>query len=555
MIENDATILEANQAAENLLESDGNLIGQNLKKIAPALCEPIEKKQYENISFGKYLLRCPSPQANDLPENSSLIVFRDASNDASRDILVHVLNQLNDSVIICDEKQRIFMINDSTAQMDTLVKNDVAGEKIEDVYHPRNSEELLIPQVMEKRKPLRNIRQYYTTKYGKDVDIVASSYPILQNGQLLGGCSIMEDWSKVSELNKQIIDLQGKLVSERGKKTSGKSALSAKYCFKDINYISSSMEKVVKLCKRVAKSDSSIMIYGETGTGKEMFAQSIHNASNRSKGPFLAINCAAIPENLLESMLFGTEKGAYTGAEHRVGLFEQADGGTLLLDEINSMNINLQAKLLRVLQENVIRRIGGTTDIQVDVRVISNINIPPYEALEKHCLRRDLYYRLGVVNIEIPPLRDRTEDIPLLSKNFILKFNRKLQKNVDDIDEATLKVFQKYEWPGNVRELQHAIEHAMNILPENEVKITPEYLPQHILTDKKKKEVSEKQHVKTSSLRSTVHEMEREEICNVLKDTKGNVSEAARRLQMSRQNLQYWIKRYQINVEEMRSKS
>ena len=186
------------------------------------------------------------------------------------------------------------------------------------------------------------------------------------------------------------------------------------------------------------------MIYGETGTGKELLAQSIHNASRRADGPFLAINCAALPENLLEALLFGTEKGVYTGAEHRTGLFEQANGGTLLLDEINSMNISLQAKLLRVLQDGVIRRVGGNTEIHVDVRVLSNINIPPYQAIAENKLRRDLYYRLGVVNIHIPALKDRKEDIALLCKHFIINYNKKFRKNVRNVDYNVLEKFYHY---------------------------------------------------------------------------------------------------------------
>lgn len=177
------------------------------------------------------------------------------------------------------------------------------------------------------------------------------------------------------------------------------------------------MKKTIDKCQMIAESDSPVMIYGETGTGKELFAQSIHNASRRCNGPFIAINCAAIPSTLLESMLFGTEKGAYTGAIQREGVLEQANGGTLLLDEINSMDITLQSKLLRVLQDGMIRRVGGLSDIHVDVRIISNTNIPPMQAVEQNQLRKDLYFRLGVVNITIPPLRERKEDIPPAGKD------------------------------------------------------------------------------------------------------------------------------------------
>ena len=311
------------------------------------------------------------------------------------------------------------------------------------------------------------------------------------------------------------------------------------------------MGSVVAQCRRVAKSDSSVMIYGETGTGKELFAQSIHNASPRASGPFLAINCAAIPENLLESLLFGTEKGAYTGAERRAGLFEQADGGTLLLDEINSMNITLQSKLLRVLQDGVIRRVGGMNEIRVDVRVLSNINMPPYEAIAQGRLRRDLFYRLGVVNINVPPLRERREDIPLLAKHFILECNRKLSRAVRDISGETLERFYAYDWPGNVRELQHAIEHAMNVLPDDASVITPEYLPAHITATAHELPHPARQAAPSSSagsLSDAMQDMERRTICRMLRQTGGNISESARLLQMSRQRLQYRIKRYQIDI-------
>ena len=395
-----------------------------------------------------------------------------------------------------------------------------------------------------------NLRQHYTTCYGKNVDIMCNNFPITQNGQVLGGFSVMEDWSTVDDLHKQIIDLQEKLLERTvSDKEKNKSPLTAKYTFRDIIYTGSAMGNVVVRCEQVAKNDSSVMIYGETGTGKELFAQSIHNASHRANGPFLAINCAAIPENLLEGLLYGTEKGAYTGAERRAGLFEQADSGTLLLDEINSMNITLQSKLLRVLQDGIIRRVGGTTEIHVDVRVLSNINIPPHQAIEENKLRRDLFYRLGAVNINVPPLRDRKEDITLLAKTFIMQLNKKMVKNVKDIDRDTLKRFQEYDWPGNVRELQHAIEHAMNILPYDVSIITPEYIPDNILLGDATLIAGAAQSArKSDSLHGAVQDMELRTICNVLRNNRGNISKSARELKMSRQNLQYRIKRYQIDV-------
>ena len=552
LVKIDSTILEINEAGDRLLHGDGKLKGARLIECAPYLWQEPDKKMYQNVGFGEYLVRCPAPEMPDLPQGARMLVFRSAASDVFNDMLLNVLEQMSESVILCDADSRICMLNDAAIKMDSVALQDVLGEKITSVYIPQDGAELFVPQTIERKKPKLNFRQYYTTRYGKNVDIMASTYPIVQNGQLLGGFSIMEDWSRVDSLHKQIVDLQGKLLDRNGaEKTKQKSMLNAKYRFEDIIHISGIMNDVVARCKQVAKTDSSVMIYGETGTGKELFAQSIHNASERADGPFLAINCAAIPENLLESLLFGTEKGAYTGAERRPGLFEQANTGTLLLDEINSMNITLQSKLLRVLQDGIIRRVGGMSEIHVDVRVLSNINIPPYQAIAENKLRRDLFYRLGVVNINVPPLRERREDIPLLAKHFIMQCNKKLVRNVRGIDKTVLERFNEYDWPGNVRELQHAIEHAMNILPDDASLITLEYVPEHVFSGQNVAEPEPERVLYSGrgrSLNHTIQELERSTICKVLREHGGNISESARVLKMSRQNLQYRIKRYQIDL-------
>ena len=552
VMEADSRILAVNQAGDALLHGAGKLEGKLLSEIALPLSMESEKPMYATVVFGEYLLRCPTPEVENLPLHTQLVVFRNATADAMQDILMHVVNQLSEALFVCDADSRILFLNDAGVRMESMDLRDIRGARTEDVYQMRDGSKNNVPEVIRTRKPKLNHRQYYTTRYGKDVDIVSNNYPIVQNGQILGGFSVMEDWSRMDSLHKQILELQEKL---RNHTASGKShtasKLTAKYTFDDIVHISEPMRHVVSRCKQVAKSDSSVMIYGETGTGKELLAQSIHNASRRKDGPFLAINCAAIPENLLESLLFGTEKGAYTGAERRPGLFEQADGGTLLLDEINSMNLGLQAKLLRVLQEGTVRRVGGATEISVDVRVLSNTNIPPYQAMEENKLRRDLFYRLGVVNITIPPLRERKEDIPLLVKTFVMQCNRKLERNIREADRHVLDAFYAYDWPGNVRELQHAVEHAMNVLPDAYSMITAEYIPEHIggAAGQAEPSASDKQR---DSLASTMKDMEYNTICRVLKETGGNISESARMLQMSRQKLQYRIKRHRIDVQKLR---
>ena len=291
------------------------------------------------------------------------------------------------------------------------------------------------------------------------------------------------------------------------------------------------------------------MIYGETGCGKELFAQSIHNASRRANRPFLAVNCAAIPTTLLEAILFGTEKGAYTGAEKREGLFEQAHTGTLLLDEINSMDVLLQSKLLRVLQEGSFRRVGGSKLIHVDVRVISNINMPPLQAVEQGILRQDLYYRLGVVNINIPPLKERPEDIPLLARNFILDFNVKLRKNISSISPAVADVLQQHSWPGNVRELRHAMEYALNMVPADADMLTTEYLPDNILMAVNGTTRPEADEQRMMTLEEVLQRAGYRYLHQSLLEHEGNVSQTAKAMGITRQNLQHRMKKYHVQVK------
>ncbi|MBR3867306.1 MAG: sigma 54-interacting transcriptional regulator, partial [Butyricicoccus sp.] len=393
VIDPDIAIIEVNEMGDRLLHGRGKLTGKRLSGIAEVLCTDLGNNICARVAFGEYVARCPSPEVEELPPFAQFVVFRDATNDACHELLMNAINQFDDGIILCDEESRVWMLNDSAVKMDSLLVEDVKGERIGDVYFDTSGDELLVPQTIRKKQPLINQRQRYTTRFGREVDIMCSSYPVLQNGHVIGGFSIMKDWSTIDDLSKKIIDLQEKLMERSSKSgNKNKNVLDAKYTFRDIVHSSSRMHLIIEQCRQAARTGSSVMIHGETGTGKELFAQSIHNASTRVNKPFLAINCAAIPENLLESLLFGTEKGAYTGAEQRPGLFEQADGGTLLLDEINSMNINLQAKLLRVLQEGTIRRVGGTQEIHVDVRVLSNINIPPYQAIAENTLRSDLFY-------------------------------------------------------------------------------------------------------------------------------------------------------------------
>lgn len=256
----------------------------------------------------------------------------------------------------------------------------------------------------------------------------------------------------------------------------------ARYNFSDIIAESEAMKQVIEMARHVAHGTSTILICGETGTGKELFAQSIHNESERSNKPFVAINCGAFPSSLIESSLFGYVEGAFTGAKRggSPGIFEQAQEGTIFLDEISEMELNLQAKLLRVLQEREVTRIGGDKPIPVNVRILASTNKDLAKMVREGKFRSDLYFRLNVVELKIPSLRERVADIPLLVMHFIRRYNALLGKYVADIDEEAMEILVRYTWPGNVRELQNSIEYAINMV-KDEQKLSSRHLPPYIL--------------------------------------------------------------------------
>jgi len=307
---------------------------------------------------------------------------------------------------------------------------------------------------------------------------------------------------------------------------------------------SESMEKVFKMIAKVAEVRSTVLIAGESGTGKELVARAIHQASTRAKGAFVAINCGAIPENLLESELFGHRRGAFTDAHaDKPGLFEEATGGTLLLDEIGELPLTLQVKLLRTLQESTIRRLGDTKDTPVDVRLVAASNRDLAAEVKAGRFREDLFYRLNVLPIKLPPLRERREDVPLLVEHFIERHNRRLGTAVKGITAEAEKMLVAYEWQGNVRELENVIERAM-VLTEGE-RITPDDLPDRV------QQTRDAVHTTLSSgelsVKKTVRIIEEELIRRALAKTGGNRTAAAKLLEISHRALLYKIKDYGIS--------
>ncbi len=308
---------------------------------------------------------------------------------------------------------------------------------------------------------------------------------------------------------------------------------------------SKAMQELYSLIELAAPTPARVLILGESGTGKELVAQSLHDLSERNKGPFIPINCSAIPETLLESEIFGHEKGAFTGAlERKPGCFELAHGGTLFLDEVAEMSPAIQAKFLRILQDASVKRIGGTAPIQVDVRVLAATNKDPGKAIQEGTLREDLYYRLNVCTIHLPPLRERQDDIPLLVKAFIEEFNAHYQRTVKSIDDQALRLLTQHPWPGNIRELRNAIERAVMTCTSDV--ITEAHLPLLVnrADDLKSDDPSGTIHV---PLGSTIEEAERQLILRTLKHSHNNKTRAAEILGVSLKTLHNKLHRYGLH--------
>lgn len=323
-----------------------------------------------------------------------------------------------------------------------------------------------------------------------------------------------------------------------------RSEVQARDRFQSIVGQTEAIQKVLETMAQVTDLSANLLIEGESGTGKEIVARAIHSNSARSSGPFVPVNCAAIPENLLESELFGYVRGAFTDARRdRRGLFQEADGGILFLDEISEIPLTLQAKLLRVLEDKEVRQLGANHGEKVDARVISASNQNLAELVRAGRFRQDLYYRLNVIRIALPPLRDRREDIPLLVNHFVHRFADNSHRKVEGMDAGALALLKSYDWPGNIRELEHAIEHAV-LLGRNAV-IGVADLPAHLVVQGEGTLTLE--HALSRQL--TLHELEREYIGKVLETTRGNKAEAARILGVDRTTLYRKLEEYKLKNE------
>ncbi|RNA69234.1 sigma-54 interaction domain-containing protein [Alteribacter keqinensis] len=459
------------------------------------------------------------------------------TNTDTNEMLKAILNSIDEGIHVIDQDGITIYYNKIAADHDGLDVSDVIGKPLLNVFPSLSAETSTLIKVMKTGNPIFNQHQTYRNLKGKLIDTVNTTIPIIVSGSLIGSVEIAKDMSRVRDLSLKLMDLQAKM-DDRSNKALEVKDNHVSYEFDHILTCSPEMESIIKQGKKVSKTTSPVFVYGETGTGKELLVQAIHNHSPRRNRPFISQNCAAIPASLLESILFGTVKGSFTGAEEREGFFELAHGGTLFLDEIQTLPMDLQAKLLRVLEDGIIRRVGSNKSFSTDVRIIAATNENPSSLLSKNLLRPDLYYRLNVVSFHLPPLRSRRTDIPLLVDHFVSMYNFRFNKLVSGTDKQASEILKHYNWPGNIRELRHAVEAAMNMTDEI---ISPDHLPLHIKPDR-----SENGCFFSGALKTKVENYEAEMIAKVLNESGRNVKQTAKMLQMPRQTLQYKITKYNL---------
>jgi arginine utilization regulatory protein len=486
--------------------------------------------------------------------------LRAVPSDAERErFLRSVVNYLDifrvfdEGVIIADPEGRVMFYNATQARIDGTRPADVLGLRATEVYDLTDDTSLIM-QCLRTQRAIVNRHLVYRTRSGRIANGLCSVFPLFTEEGLVGAVCFVRDYNLVENT---ITSICAHAAPEGRPPLGG----GTRFAFEHLIGTAPDFLACVKTAKMAALTPSPVMIYGETGTGKELFAQAMHNYGPRSAAAYVAINCAAIPENLLEGILFGTVKGAFTGAVDKQGLFEKASGGSLFLDEVNSMPVGLQAKLLRVVQERRVRRVGSLEEREVDVKLLSSVNEDPHAAIERGRLRLDLFYRLGVVLLRIPPLRERREDVPILMRHFLAKHNAELGRQVERVSEEVTELFRQHGWPGNVRELEHVVEGAMNVVGERP-SIGLGDLPPYLLHARRpgasaSLAAGEEETARAGKspavlppsrdgsgavgvgLKRDQEERERQALEDALSVARGNVSAAARRLGISRQLLRY----------------
>jgi PAS domain S-box-containing protein len=450
----------------------------------------------------------------------------------ARNLLEAVIDATEDAISVADDQGNNVIVNSAYTKITGLPKEAVLNKPVTIDIAEGESMHL---QILRTGKPVRNVRM----KVGPaKKEVIVNVAPIFIDGKVRGSVGVIHDISEIMALTSELAHAR-KLIRR----------LEARYTWDDIVGTAAALSAAKSEAMRAAETPATVLLRGESGTGKELFAHAIHNTSRRSRGQFVRVNCTALPEQLLESELFGHEEGAFTGTMKggKRGLFEEADRGTLFLDEIGDITLAIQQKLLRVLQEKEIMKVGSTVPLPVDVRIIAATNANLEQKIKDHAFREDLYYRLNVLPIWIPPLRDIKDDLPLLANHIVMRLNLDYGRQVEQINDDAMKMLREYQWPGNVRELQNVIGRAMINMKPAERTIGPMHLPLfererigHIIPGPASGPVK--------SLGSVLAETEKAAIERALHETGGNREQAAQLLGTAVRSLYYKIHKYKIKT-------
>ncbi|WP_407939243.1 sigma-54 interaction domain-containing protein [Oceanobacillus salinisoli] len=446
-----------------------------------------------------------------------------------------ILAAEDDAITVINRNEEVLFWNDAAVQTYNIKKPEILHTKITEFFH---DEDLMVLKVLKTKVPVKNT--YHRPRHDKHVVINASPVFDMQ-GELIGAVSVERDITQIVKLNDNLVNTSAELNELRQQVYTAKEESP----FSKLKGNSKALRQTIQIARKAARTDATALILGESGTGKEICARAIHEASNRKDGPFIPVNCGAIPSALFESELFGYEGGAFTGAEKKgkAGKIEMADGGTLFLDEVGELPLEMQVKLLRVLQEDEIYRIGDSKGKKVNVRFIAATNQNLEQLMHEKQFRSDLYYRLNVIQIHMPPLRERMDDIAELSNVFLHQFAAQYQTSVPKLEQDALQVMIEYDWPGNIRELRNLVQRIV-ILSEKPI-INKDDIHHYF------------QHRHAGTIKSgtaTVHSlpkekesMEKQLIEETLKQMNGNKSATAKKLGISRVTLYNKINKYEID--------
>ncbi len=485
-------------------------------------------------------------------------------------------------IMIIDASGTPLYCNQAQLEMDGMAARDVIGRPLVETYGVASRATSIMLYCLGTQQPVLNRWQVYQSPGRRTIRAMCHVVPLFRQGRLAGCIALSRHYPD----NYMYAD-----YSNASSEVSGDSPET--FQFAHLIGRDKAFRQAMDIARAASAAPMPVLIHGETGVGKELFARGIHNASPRGRKPFVAVNCAAVPESLFESLMFGVSPGAFTGAIQKAGFFEEAEGGTIFLDELDSMPLSLQSKLLRVIQEKSARRLGSKTDRPVDVKVISAMGLNPLEAMKQGRLRSDLYFRLGALQISIPPLRERLDDLELLTAHFIAKHAGTLNKQIQRPSQSLVDVFKGYVWPGNVRELEHTITGAMVMAGPRRQTLGPDLLPEYfknIIFSRRQdppppeetrppsapgpgRQVAEPAaapsrahsggpHLETSppagpadddpgtDLAAAGHEYEKNIIRQKLAQSYGNVSLAARLMKLSPQSLAYKMKKHGLDRKD-----